>query len=95
MKAARRLAGLYALLCLAALALVPANARGWFGMEPDPLSGLYAIVLALPWSLILARPPGLSVTAGVLLIVLGMAANAALILWIGTRFRRPKTPLGD
>lgn len=54
----RRLLGgaawVYLAAGLFALALVPMSANGWFGIEPDPLSGVFALFLALPWSLLLS-----------------------------------------
>lgn len=38
-------AALYAL----ALLVYAAGTFGWFGAEPDPLSGIYLIVLGQPW----------------------------------------------
>ena len=87
MRTAILLAVLYGLACVAALLLVPINARGWLGMTPDPLTGLLAILLAMPWSLglqlINAGP-----AAGLALVILGMAANVAIILAIGRGLSR-------
>ncbi len=47
-KVCRAVIGLYVLACIAAIALVPLNAAGFAG-EPDPLSGIFAILLAAPW----------------------------------------------
>jgi hypothetical protein len=40
--------GLYMLVSIAALALIPLNAAGLAG-EPDPLSGVFSVLLAAPW----------------------------------------------
>ncbi len=42
------LTAVYIVLCLAALALIPLNAAGLAG-EPDPLAGVFAVLLAAPW----------------------------------------------
>lgn len=38
---------------LIALMLVPASLHGWFGVAEDPLSGVFALLLGLPWTLLL------------------------------------------
>ena len=60
----------YAVAGAVSLLVIPASAKGWFGLEPDPLAAVFAIVLALPWGLPLlgmlsgdspclaGRPPG-------------------------------------
>jgi hypothetical protein len=40
--------GLYAALCIASLVIILPNAAGLAG-EPDPLSGIFAVLLAVPW----------------------------------------------
>lgn len=41
----------YAVLGALALFAIPASAFGWLGVEPDPLSGIFALLLALPWTI--------------------------------------------
>lgn len=82
MRAARLIAVVYALLCVGALALIPMSASGLFG-RGDGLAGIYAILLAMPWSMMLT---GLNVPSpwiAALLLVVAMAANGAIILGIG------------
>ena len=43
----------YALAGLLALFAIPASLYGWAGMESDPLSGVFALLLSLPWTIIL------------------------------------------
>jgi hypothetical protein len=83
----RVLAGVYAGLCALALALIPASANGWFGLEPDPLGGVFAILLALPWSILLMALPGDRIGPWPSMIVLvgGMALNALILLWITSK----------
>lgn len=40
---------LFALAYLLAVALLAASTFGLFGVEPDPLSGVYVILLGQPW----------------------------------------------
>lgn len=88
MRVSRVLAGVYATACLAALALIPISSRGWFGVEPDPLAGVLAIVLAMPWSLALQWLHGGGPWPGMLVVLAGMAANFGIILWLGRVSRR-------
>ena len=85
----RLVTGIYVMLCLGSLALIPLNAAGLAG-EPDPLSGVFATMLAMPWMHILSNllgDTGGSMTAGFALAGAGMGINAA-ILWYGCRWLR-------
>ena len=50
----------------------------------DALSGIFAIVLTVPWSSLFSNllPGGGSVTAGLLLVAVGAAINAAIIYFV-------------
>lgn len=87
MRWSRVLAGVYAALCLGALALIPISSRGWFGAPPDPLAGVLAIVLAMPWSFALQWLHG-GPWPGMLVVLAGMAANVGVIPWLGRVSRR-------
>lgn len=92
MRVVRLLIAVYAALCLVALWLIPASAHGWFGIEPDPLAAVFALLLALPWSLLLrfAGDPGPWLAA--VLFAACMAAN----LWLLWRFQhRRRAPAGS
>ncbi|MEE4239158.1 MAG: hypothetical protein V2I51_20755 [Anderseniella sp.] len=74
--------GIYVMLCLGALAVIPLNAAGMFG-EPDPLSGVFAVILAMPWMHIFTNivgDAGGNAAAGFIMAGAGMGLNAA-ILW--------------
>lgn len=79
----RALAALYALLCLIALLLVPASIFGWFGVAEDPLGGVFAILLALPWSAALGHLPTLGTGATMILLIAAMAVNILILLGLG------------
>ncbi len=70
------LTALYLILVL--LAIIP------IFMGDDPLSGIFAVVLTAPWNSLLDRLLSLSgsMTAGLLLVVVGAAINAAIIFYI-------------
>ena len=77
----------YAVAGLLALLVVPASVAGIAGIEPDPLSGIFALLLALPWSLVLHFFDDIG-TWGTLAICAGGILLNLLILW---RFSRPKS----
>lgn len=79
----RALAALYALLCLVALLFVPASVYGWFGIAKDPLGGVFAILLALPWSAALGHLPTMGMLATLVLLIFAMAINIAILLGLG------------
>ena len=85
----RLVTGIYLMLCLGSLALIPLNAAGLAG-EPDPLSAVFATILAMPWMHILSNllgDAGGNTAVGFALAGAGMGFNAA-ILWYGCRWLR-------
>lgn len=69
------LSALYALLCAASLLYIFLSGWQLFGIDGDPLSALPAMLLALPWSLVLTLMPDVSPAVGVALLVVCMALN--------------------
>ena len=49
--ALRMLLYAYGIAGVLSLLVIPIGAKGWFGLEPDPLIAVFAIVLASPWGL--------------------------------------------
>lgn len=91
----RLLIVLYAAFCAAALWFIPASAYGWLGVEPDPLAGVFAILLALPWSLLLRLIPNPTPWPAGVFLAAGMAVNVWLLWrlqnwWQRSRARRPQ-----
>ena len=82
------LATAYALLCLVALLMIPASAYSWWGFEPDPLSGVFAIILAMPWAMGLWALDSTPTWLAVALLALCMGANLAIIISLGRWLRR-------
>lgn len=78
----------YAVLCALALVIIPLNAAGMFGMEPDPLSAIYALLLSAPWSFLAGDLVGDSVVGHLILAVVGMAVNAVIFLFVCRLFGR-------
>ena len=75
--------GVYFVLCILALVLVPLNAVGAFGMDPDPLSGVFALLLSMPWSLWTGHFASDTNTVWNLgLGALGMMLNVAILAFI-------------
>ena len=88
MRISRVFAAIYGFLCVMALLLIPASLGGWFGMEPDPLAGLFAIVLGAPWSYMLNFLPTLGIWFIVAALALGMVMNFLIILVAGDLLAR-------
>ena len=82
---------LYVAAELLALFAIPASVEGWAGIEPDPLSGIFALLLALPWSLVLLALPDAGPWASFFICAAGIAINAA-ILWRAARPRTAREP---
>ena len=79
---------LYSVISGLALAAIPMSAAGW--ITPDPLSGIPAMLLGVPWSYLLAGLVGSqSASLNVALLAIAMALNASLIWLIGRFLRRP------
>jgi vacuolar-type H+-ATPase subunit I/STV1 len=55
LRLSRVIIGFYAALSALSLFLIPVSVFGWFGAEKDPLGAVYAILLALPWSMLLVK----------------------------------------
>ncbi|MGI8649528.1 MAG: hypothetical protein ACR2KW_03990 [Rubrobacter sp.] len=84
------LAGVYGVLCLLALFVVPASANGWFGFESDPLSAVPAIFLALPWSLGLGLLGEVGALSSVLAIVGAVFTNAGILYGVSRLIKRER-----
>ena len=92
MRVIRVLMALYAALCVVALWFIPASVHGWLGVEPDPLAAVLALLLALPWSLLLrlVGEPGPWVATA--LLAAGMASNLWLLRRLQSRWRSRLAP---
>ena len=88
MSRTRALATAYALLCLVALLIIPASAYSWWGFEPDPLSGVFAIIMAMPWAMALWALDGTEIWLSIVLLAICMGANLAIIVSLGRWLRR-------
>jgi len=79
---------LYSVACVLSLAIIVGSQQHWFGMEADPLAAMYALMLGLPWTLLLRLyDPGSTVVV-MLMMAVGMGINTTAILWIATRLGR-------
>ncbi len=78
----------YAVACVLSLLLVPASLYGWFGLERDPLSGVFAALLGMPWVLLLSLvvdPEG--PVTGFLFIAVCLTLNLLILRAICRYFR--------
>ena len=71
----------FAVLYVLAVFLLLVGTFGWFGQERDPLSGVFLILLGMPWIWLLdaAGLEGPSVAIGAPLV------NAAILYWLWKR----------
>lgn len=77
----------YVIVCVAALAVIPMSAAGW--ITPDPLSAIPAVLLGIPWSLLLTSfVESDSPTLNILLLAAAIAINASLIWLLGRLLSR-------
>ena len=83
---------LYGMLCVAALALAIIGSEGLFGVEPDGLAGVFAIGVALPWSLIVLPALNTSVTMILVILALCMLLNGCLIAGFGALLHYWRSP---
>lgn len=76
------------LLCgVLALMLIPAARQGWFGMSGDGLAAVWAIVLAMPWSIALRFLSPMPVWLSWSGLALGVAINGGLLLWVAAALK--------
>ena len=66
-----------------ALLIFLAGTFGWFGSEPDPLSGVYLIPLGLPWNRLIDVFPE---AVWPWLAALAPSINLAILWWLKGRF---------
>lgn len=73
--------GVYVAACVVALA---SGIAGVYGATSEPLAMVFAIALALPWSVVLGSLADGRATLALVLVVLCMACNAG-VLWYAAR----------
>ncbi|PWV99118.1 hypothetical protein DFR52_104410 [Hoeflea marina] len=79
----------YALAALASLALAVVGVNGLFGLEPDPFASIFAMLLAMPWFLLIDfGPAAVPELAAFAMLVLGMAVNLGILLGLRRLMRR-------
>ncbi|MGE0205316.1 MAG: hypothetical protein AB7E70_16835 [Hyphomicrobiaceae bacterium] len=92
--ACRLIVGAYVAACVIALAFIPLSAAAI--ITPDPLAGVFAVILSLPWSALVVRVvDSSSVPLNMLLAAAGMVLNAWLIGklcgWVGSMLGSART----
>ncbi|WP_260482569.1 SCO4225 family membrane protein [Sphingomicrobium flavum] len=83
----RIIAIVYLLVGIGALLLIPASAHGWLGIEADPLSGIFALLLALPWSLVLMLVDSAETLVALTVCAIGIGINFWLLIKLAARRR--------
>ena len=71
----------FIILAAGSVLLIPASDAGFLGLEPGPLSAVFAIFLGLPWSLMLGDfSTADGVVWNLLLTTLGPALNVVILI---------------
>jgi hypothetical protein len=78
----------YLAAAMFALILGFAATWGWFGVEPDALGMVFALMAALPWTFAIGLLPHGNLGLGLVLIIIGIGLNAALLFWLAHVVRR-------
>jgi hypothetical protein len=78
----------YLLAAAGALILGFAATWGWFGVEPDALGMVFALMAAVPWSFALGLIPHGNLGLALVLIVVGIGLNAAGLFALAHAMRR-------
>ncbi|HTR12522.1 MAG TPA: hypothetical protein VMI72_04500 [Roseiarcus sp.] len=79
-KLCRAVFWLYAAMAAFALLLIPISAHGLFAVEPSPLAGVFAVLLAQPWLSLASDIASENAAAWNLAIVGGcLVPNAAIL----------------
>jgi uncharacterized membrane protein len=81
------LAVIFAAVSVLALLAIPSSAAGW--ITPDPLSAVPAILLGLPWSVLLLWLVDTdALTINFALVAVSLAINASLLWLLGRTISR-------
>ena len=93
MRVLRMLLWTYGVAGVLSLLVIPISAKGMFGLPPDALAAVFAIVLAMPWGLLLlGMLPGDSpLLAGTCLAAsmgLNLLLGIGLLRWLRQRKER-------
>ena len=88
------IAWIYAALCLLALVLMAAGSPMFAGDAADPLSSVFAYLLALPWILVLDLLGDTSFAINLAVMVFSMGMNFLILSWLGRRGKTPRAPRG-
>lgn len=89
--------GIYLALCVVSLALIPISAKGVWGIEPDALASVFAVILASPWVQLIGRwAIETSLIFNFLILVVGMLINTIILIglcrWFhGRKISKPQT----
>ena len=86
------IAWIYAALCILALILLAAGSPMFAGDDADPLSSVFAYLLALPWIRVLDLLGDTSFAINVAVLILSMGLTFLILSWLGRRGRQPVAP---
>lgn len=78
----------YLLLSIGAVILGFAATWGWFGVEPDALGMVFALLAAAPWSFAIKFISHGNLFVATLVIIAGIGINAACLFALARAMRR-------
>jgi len=81
----RSFAIIYTVMGIFFLMLIPASVNGWFGIVPDPLSGIFALIFGMPWTLFLNLTEATNLYVSFLVSAGGIAINSLFLFWLSKR----------
>lgn len=81
-------AALYFAAGVFSLFLIPASAFGWLGIVQDPLTGIFALILGLPWTLLLNLTEAINLYFAFFVSAVGIVVNACILYWLGARLSK-------
>lgn len=73
---------IYAIACVGSLVFLAIYTQGWFGVRPDGLAAVPALLLAMPWALLLTAFGSGNTLFASLLVLAGMGANIGILVWV-------------
>ena len=76
---------IYTVMGIFFLLLIPASVNGWFGMVPSKLSGIFAMIFGLPWTLHLNLSEATTPYESFFVSAAGIALNSLILFWLSRR----------
>lgn len=78
----RAITVIYAVACVGSLVFLVIYTQGWFGVQPDGLAAVPAMLLAMPWTLLFSVFSPDNTLIASLLVLGGMGINIGVLWWV-------------